>query len=59
MIAIDNKRITRCHAEHNYVATEVRGAEYCTAAWDETLNCVVEAYYGPSYTDFTLTYHRK
>jgi len=58
MIAIDNNRINRCKQDRNYVATECRGSEYVSAAWDDSLNCVLEAYYGPSSSDFKLTYHR-
>lgn len=58
MIAIDNQRIARCHEDHNYVATECRGSEFASAAWDNTLNCVLEAYYGPTAAEFKLTYHR-
>lgn len=57
MIAIDNQRIARCHEDHNYVATECRRAEYVSAAWDDTLNCVLEIHYGPNFSDFNLTYH--
>lgn len=57
MIAINKERINRCKQNHNYVATECRGAEYVSAAWDDTLNCVLEAYYGPNSSDFNLTYH--
>lgn len=58
MIAIDNNRIARCHADHNYVATEARGNEYCVAHWDDDTNCVLESYYGPSAADYTITFHR-
>lgn len=58
MIAIDNKRIARCHEDHQYVATEVRGNEYAVAHWDDDTNCVLESYYGPSASVYTVIFHR-
>ena len=57
MIAIDNQRIARCHEDHQYVATEVRGQEYVVACWDDATGCVLESYYGESSSDFRLNFH--
>lgn len=58
MIAIDNKRIARCHADHTYVATECRGQEYAAACWDDATGCVLETYTGLTSSDFQMTFHR-
>lgn len=58
MIAIDKHRIARCHADHQYVATEVRGSEYVIASWDQTTQCVLESYHGSNSSDFKIKFHR-
>lgn len=58
MIAIDKDRISRCHGDHRYVATEVRGNEYVIVCWDDDTNCVLESYYGCNSSDFKITFHR-
>ena len=58
MIAIDKDRIARCHTDHQYVATEVRGSEYVVASYDQTTQCVLESYYGLNSSDFKITFHR-